>query len=146
MESNGNLTWLQSEAGQHLRESLSKERVLQGIDHLLKRIDTLEKAVESLTTIINQGPGMVSMATDILDETARRAIDRGISIEEQLANGLVIAEKITSPEMMEKLDKLFVLIDQAPGLISMGMDMADEGIRKLAERGVDIEARLTTAP
>lgn len=145
MEPNGNPTWLKSEAGQHLQESLSNERVLQGIDHLLNRIDTLEQAVENLTTIINQGPGMVSMATDIVDESVRKAAEKGIDIEERLGNALKIADKLTSPQMLERLDQLFDLADKAPGLLSMGMDLVDEGVRRSAERGVHLEERLATA-
>ena len=145
METNGNTTWINTPAGKHLNESLSNERVLQGIDHLLQRIDTLENAVEKLTTVMDQGPGMVSMVTDMADEAYKKAADRGVDIEERLGNALVLAEKLTAPAMMEKLEGLLQFADQAPGLISMTMDMVDEGVRKSAENGVYLEERLGNA-
>ena len=77
MKTNGNPTWLESKAGQKLQQSLSEEKVLNGIDHLLHRIGTLETAVERLTSIMEQGPGMLSMVTDMADAEYKKAADRG---------------------------------------------------------------------
>ncbi len=145
MDQNDHTSWLKTDAGQHLQESLSNERVLQGIDHLLNRIATLEKAVDNLSTVMEIGPGMVSMVTDIADESIQKAAKQGIEIEERLSNALKIAEKITASEMMEKLDGLFDFLDKAPGILSMSMDMVDEGFRLSSKRGIDIEQRFANA-
>lgn len=145
MERNGNTPWQASAAGQHLQESLSNERVIQGIDHLLNRINTLEKAVDNLTTIMERGPGMISMVTDMADESIKKAADKGVNLEERLSNALSIAERITSSAMMEKLESLLTFLDKAPGMLSMSMDMADEGFRLSAKRGIDLEQRFTNA-
>lgn len=145
MEANGKTTWLDTPAGKQLQESLSNEKTITGIDRLLNRIDTLEKAVEKLTTVIEQGPGMVSMVTDMADEAYKKSSSNGVDIEKRLGNALVIAEKLTAPAMMEKLDGLLKFADQAPGLISMTMDMADEGFKQSANNGVYIEERLGNA-
>jgi len=145
MKSNGNTTWMETPAGKHLQESLSSEKVLKGIDHLLQRIDTLENAVEKLTLIMEQGPGMVSMVTDMADEGYRNAAAKGVDIEERLKNALNLAEKLTAPAMMEKLEGLLTFADQAPGLISMTMDMVDEGYKRSAQNGVYIEERMGNA-
>lgn len=145
METNGNTTWLETPAGKHLQESLSNEKTLNGIDRLLSRIDTLEKAVEKLTTVMEQGPGMMSMVTDMADEAYKNAANNGVDVQERLGNALAIAEKLTAPAMMEKFDALLKFADQAPGFMSITMDMADEVVQRSADKGVYIEERLGNA-
>ncbi len=145
METNGKTTWLETPAGQNLQESLSNQKILSGLDHLLNRIDTLEQAVEKLTMVMERGPGMVSMAADMADEAYRNAANNGVDIEQRLGNALEIAEKLTAPAMMEKLDNLLKLADQVPGLVSISMDAADEVFKKSAENGVYIEERIGNA-
>lgn len=145
METNGKTTWLETPAGQNLQESLSNQKILSGLDHLLNRIDTLEQAVEKLTTVMERGPGMVSMVADMADEGYRKAANNGVDIEQRLGNALELAEKLTAPAMMEKMDSLLTLADQAPGLISISMDAADEAFKKSAENGVIIEERIGNA-
>ena len=145
METKENTTWLETSAGKHLQESLSNEKTLTSIDRLLARIDTLEKAVDKLTTVIEQGPGMMSMVTDMADEAYQKSAHRGVDIEQRLGNALTIAEKLTAPEMLEKLDAFLKFADQAPGLISMTMDVVDEGFKKSANNGVYLEERLGNA-
>lgn len=142
MKVNGNPDWTETEAGQQLQERLSSEKTLKALDHLLQRIDTLEQGVERLNTLLESGPGIVSMAVDTVDEGYRRAAERGVDIEQRLSGALALAEKLTAPEMMDKLNSLLKLADQAPGIASMVADMADEGYRTAAARGIDIDQRL----
>ena len=146
MDNNGNSTdWIATEAGQNLQARLTNERTLMSLDGLLSKIDSLEKAVSNLTTIMRQAPGMVAMATDIADETYRNAAENGINVEDRLKNALNIAEKLTTPAMVEKIDGLIKMTDQAPGIMAMTMDMADEAYRKAASNGIEIEDRLKNA-
>lgn len=146
MSNNGSpLSWAETEAGQRLQAHLSEERTLAAIDRLLDRLDTVEQAVERLSTMMQQGPGMTAMFADMADEAYRKADANGISIDQRLKNALVIAEKLTSPEMTEKLGNLLSLADQAPGLIAMTADMADEAYRKADARGVSIDQRIKLA-
>ncbi|MCB9265924.1 MAG: DUF1641 domain-containing protein [Lewinellaceae bacterium] len=145
MKDNGNPAWTETEAGQQLQERLSSEKTLMALDHLLQRIDTLEKGVERLSTLLEQGPGLVSMAVDTVDDTYRRATQQGVDIEERLSSALHMAEKLTAPEMVERIDSLLKLLDQAPGIASMMMDMADDGARQASAHGIDIEQRLAAA-
>ncbi len=138
-------TWESTETGQAIQRRLSEERTLQAIEHLLARIDTLERAVDGLANVMHQGPGLVAMTGDMVDEAYRRADANGVNIDERLKNALAIAEKLTSPTMMEKLDSLIQAADQAPGLTAMMGDMVDETYRRAADRGVDIDERLRTA-
>ena len=142
MKVNGNPDWTETEAGQQLQERLSSEKTLKALDHLLQRIDTLEQGVERLSTLLESGPGLLGIAVDTADEGYRSAAERGIDIEQRLGAALVLAEKLTAPEMMDKLNGLLKLADEAPGIASMVADMADEGYRTAAARGIDIDQRL----
>ena len=143
MKSNGKSTaWYETEAGKEVQARLTEERTLKAIDHLLSRIDTLETAVDRLTTLIDQGPGLMAMTTDMADEVYRQSQARGVSIEERLANALQLAEKLTSDEMVGKIENLIDLADQAPGLAAMTVDMADEMYRQASASGVSIEQHM----
>jgi uncharacterized protein YjgD (DUF1641 family) len=145
METNGTPSWLASEAGQQLQSTLSEEKTLQGLNRLLSRLDKLEQSVEKLTSLIEQGPGMLSMVTDTADEAIRSAESKGVYVEDRLNNALRLAEKLTAPEMVEKVEKALSLANQLPGMASMFTDMVDEGYRNAAEKGIDVEERMSQA-
>jgi uncharacterized protein YjgD (DUF1641 family) len=145
MKSNGASSWQESDAGRQLMERFSEEKTLKALDHLLQRIDTLEKAVENLSTLLQQGPVMASMAADSVDEVYRRASDKGINLEERLANALHLGEQLTAPEMREKIDNLLAFAEQSPALFTMAIDSIDESFRRASSRGVNIDERLRAA-
>ena len=65
------------------------------------------------------GPGMVAMVTDMADEAYREADASGISIDERLSNALQLAEKLTAPTMIKKLDGFLKFADlNQPNLFS----------------------------
>lgn len=140
MKANGNPEWTETEAGKQLQERLSSEKTLKALDHLLQRIDTLEQGVERLNALLEQGPGIISMAVDTADEGYRRAAGRGIDIEQRLSAALALAEQLTAPEMMEQLSSLLKLAGHAPGIMAMGVDILDESYRKTAGNGIDLAA------
>ena len=78
----------------------------------------------------------------MVDEGVRSAAAKGIFIEERLKAGLAIAEKLTTPEMVAKLDALLDMADQAPLMAAMVGDMVDETVRSAAAKGINIEERL----
>lgn len=145
METNGAPSLKNSEAGRQLQKRLNEDQTLHSLDHILERIGTLENAVDRLATLIEQGPGMLSMAADVADETYRQAAARGIYLEQRLGNALQLAEKLTAPETVEKITSLLAIADQAPTMISMTADAVDEEIRHACDRGVNIDKRLGTA-
>ena len=115
-------------AGLTMAEKLTAPEMVAKLDQLLAMAD--------------QAPGMVAMMGDMVDETIRRAASNGVDIEARLRAGLTMAEKLTAPEMVAKLDQLLAMADQAPGMVAMMGDMVDETVRRAASNGVDIEARL----
>lgn len=109
---------------------------------LAERLTAEETAVKlnNLLDLTDQLPGTLAMMGDMMDETVRRAASSGIDIEARLRAGLTMAEKLTAPEMMAKLDQLLAMADQAPGMIAMMGDIVDESIRRAGESGINIEA------
>lgn len=145
METNTNgsaLTLPNTAAGKQVQARLSEERTLRALDHILARLDTLDGAVESLNTVMQQGPGLLAMGSDMVDEAYREADAKGVSIDERLKNALAIAEKLTAPAMVEKLDGLMETLDRLPGLVAMQADIVDEAYRSADARGVNIDERL----
>ena len=134
-----------SDSGKKLQQNLSNEETLKAFNSIVERIGTLEKAVLNLTTMLERGPGLVSMTMDMVDEGVKNAAKDGVYIEQRLGAALEIAEKLTAPAMVEKLNGLLEMANQAPGLISMTMDMVDEGVKNAAKDGVYIEQRLGAA-
>lgn len=145
MSTKNGTIWSETPAGQQLQERLADEQTLQGLNHLLDRMSTLEAAVDKLAVAMEQGPGLVSMAADTVDETIRQAAQRGVYMEDRVQNTIHLLEKLTRPEVTQQLSALLNLAEQAPGLIAMGMDTLDEQMRQAGENGVDLQqiAKLT---
>lgn len=111
---------------------------------LAERLTAGETAVKlnQLLDLADQLPGTLAMMGDMMDESIRRAASNGVDIEARLRAGLTMAEKLTTPDMMVKLDQLLAMADQAPGMIAMMGDIVDESIRRASESGINIEAML----
>ncbi|MCA9956729.1 MAG: DUF1641 domain-containing protein [Anaerolineales bacterium] len=124
-----------------LQAKLNEPQTVAALTRLLDRIESLEQTVNTLADLVQQGPGMAAMVGDMVDETVRSAAARGVDVEQRLQNALTLAEKLTAPEMVDKLDRLLTL-DRAMAAAAMIGDMVDETVRSAAARGVDIEARL----
>lgn len=146
MSTNGaHSAWQETPAGRQMLATFSEERTLKAIEHLLARLDTLEKAVEDLNLLMRQGPGLVAMATDAVDEIYSKSDEQGASIETRIRNGLEMAGKLTAPGMPEKLDQLLTFSEQLPGLVAMAADSADEMMKKAIAHGFDPQALISVA-
>ncbi len=134
-------SWKNTKAGKELESRLNDEKIINKMNRILDRLDVIESSLNT----IHDASGMVSMTVDMVDDTARTAAKKGIDIDERLRSALAIAEKLTAPSMVDKIDSLISSIDQAPGMISMIADMTDDMARSYADRGVDIDERLRSA-
>jgi uncharacterized protein YjgD (DUF1641 family) len=139
MSTKNGTIWSETPVGQQLQQRLADEETLRGLDHLLARMSTLEAAVDKLAVAMEQGPGLISMAADTVDETVRQAAQQGIYVGDRVQNTVALLEKLTRPEVTHQLSALLDLADQAPGLIAMGMDTLDEQMRQAGENGVDLQ-------
>ncbi|MEI2611558.1 MAG: DUF1641 domain-containing protein [Candidatus Promineifilaceae bacterium] len=82
--------------------------------------------LDQLMALADQAPGMVAMAGDAVDEMMGRAAAHGVDVEQRLKAALALAEKLTDPERMAKLEQLLALADQAPAMLAMMGDVADD--------------------
>ena len=85
------------------------------------------------------------MVADMADDAVKQAANKGVNIEERLGAALEIAEKLTAPAMVSQLNSVLEIANQAPGLVSMVADMADDAVKQAANKGVNIEERLGAA-
>ncbi len=137
-----------------LQQRLNDPDTVAALTRLLDRIDSIEQTVDKLADAVNQAPAMIAMMTDAADEQYRLAAESGVDIDERLHSALQIAEKLTEPrtvevlsgllDRMDQLEELVKLTDQAPGMMAMMVDAADEQYRLATESGVDVEARIKT--
>ena len=140
MSKNGaSASWEDTPAGRQVQARLSEERTLLAIDRLLARLDTVEEAGKGLEQTMQQGPGMVAMVADMADEAYRSADANGVSIDDRLKNALTLAEQLTHPDMVQKLNDLVSLTNQLPGIVAMAVDTVDEGMRTARDNGLEPE-------
>ncbi len=137
--------WLDSPAGRELEKTLSQEETLNALNRILMRMDKIEDSLAKVTDLVTQAPSLTSIAVDSVDGIARSATQNGVDIDERMRNALSIAERLTSTEMVEKLDGLFKLVSESSGLISMGVDTVDGLVRDTVRDGVSIDDRLRSA-
>ena len=128
-----------------LQLRLNEPMTNAALNRLLDRVETLEKAVSRLADLLEQAPGMAAMVGDMADEQLRQAKGRGVEIDQRLKTALALAERLTAPEMVAKINHLLDLADQAPQAVAMVGDMVDGTFRQVTMRGVDIDQRLRTA-
>lgn len=132
---------MDTQAGKALEARLNDERVVNAMNRILDRLDVIESSLDK----IHEAPGMISMVADMADDAVRTASSNGIDFDERLRSALAIAEKLTAPAMVDKIDHLIAAIDQAPSMISMVADMADDMVQTNAKRGVDLDERMRVA-
>lgn len=137
--------WLDSPAGQEVEKTLSQEDTLNALNRILQRMDKIEDSLAKVTDLVIQAPSLTSIAMDSVDGIARTATQNGVNIDERMRNALSIAEKLTSNDMVAKLDSMFKMVSESSGLISMGVDAVDGTIRDAGKNGVNVDDRLRSA-
>ena len=121
-----------------------EERALQGL-HLLEKVTEPKVAtqLQQLLDLADQAPGLAAMAGDTVDDLYRDAAASGVDLNQRATVGLQLLNKLTEPKMVEQLQQLLDLADQAPGLAAMAGDMVDDLYRDAAASGVDLNQRAT---
>lgn len=127
---------------------------------LVARVDRIEAKVDAIaagldriqTLLLQQGGHVVATVVDIADAAVADAADRGVDVDAHLRAGGNLAVKVTEPDtaarierLLAKLEQLEPAIEAAPGLLAMGVDIADEAATQAAEQGVDLSARAGAA-
>jgi uncharacterized protein YjgD (DUF1641 family) len=110
------------------------DRIKDGIG-LLGRLSE-PKIVESLHSLLNlveQGPGLVAMATDSVDGMMTQVNASPVKIQDRIVGTAEILEKLTDPKTVEGLKTTLELSRQAPGLVAMAMDSVDDFMQNHSE-------------
>ena len=109
--------------------------------HLLSRLTEPQMVtqLEQLMDMAEQAPGLAAMMGDMADEAMRNVANAGVDIEERARIGLQLLNRLTEPQMVQQLNQALDMAEQAPGLMAMLGDMADEAMRNMANAGVDVE-------
>lgn len=122
-----------------LQTKVQQPEVAAALERLLDRMDELERTMTQLTTAVEQAPGLVAMAGDVLDESVRTAATHGIDVHERAMASLSLLEQLTDPAVTAQLEALLALAAQAPGLVAMMGDIFDEAYNSLSNQGIDPE-------
>ena len=109
--------------GLAIAEKLTHPATTEKIDLLLQMTDRL--------------PGMVSMVTDMTDEALRKLKDNGIELEKRVSAALHLADRLTAPETVERIEGALDFAQRSEGMVAMTMDIVDEGMREANQRGLD---------
>ena len=138
-----------------LEKRLHEPDTAAALNRLLDRLDTIERAVDTLERIETQLPGALSTATDVVDAELTRAADRGVVLDERMREGLAMLEAITEPstaraltalaERSDQIEKLVTLADAAPDAIATVVDVLDAEYARLAEQGFEPEQAVRDA-
>ena len=133
--------------------SPAERAILDAIGGLHRRLDGLEAR---LTTVETGALGLVAVATDSADQHIARLQAQGVDVEDRLAAGLRLAERITRPELVglierildestqqrAQIEALLSVVKGLKGLVAVGADAFDGFAAKVAERGTPLDDRL----
>jgi hypothetical protein len=108
--------------------------VLAALARIEARLDGLEARLHPALDLVEQGPAAVGTAIDIADDVARRLGD----VDERLQAALALVEKVSEPQTLRQLQEGLALLEQVPGLVATGLDIADATFEKARAAGVDV--------
>lgn len=121
------------------------------LHRLLDKVERLENQWAGLAPLVEQMPGLVSIATDTVDDLIGNTRHAGIDLELRLKHTLTLVERISRPEVMNtltnlvnNLDKLDGLLNEGPSLLAMAVDAGDELYATVMRAGFDPEGLVKT--
>jgi len=134
-----------------LQKRLQDPETAEALHHLLDRLDTIERAVDTLDQLEHTLPGAFAATADVVDDELTRAAERGVVFDERAGEAVKLAEKLTEPETVEvltqlidrldQLEQLAELTDQIPDAALIAADSIDDALARAAERGVVFDER-----
>lgn len=116
---------------------------------LLRRLERIEAMLVEVHGPLRDFQTLLAMGTDTADALLEPAVARGVDPVLRAAALLPVLEKLTEPGTLDALHTLLdrletvaeatAILEQAPGLVAMLVDIFDDATTRLAEKGVDIE-------
>ena len=125
-------------AGAQFKQQIRSDQTLEHLNAIVQKLDTVEKALQRVELLMERVPGILAMTADMADDAISQADTAGISVDERLKTAFLLAERLTRPGMLEKLESTLQLADRLPGIVAMGADIADEALTPLAQQGLDL--------
>lgn len=135
-------------AAAQLQARLNDPHTVAVLTRLLDRVDTLDRLIDMAEVVADQGPAMIGLMADSVDEVARSGTD----LEIILQHALLVANKLQNPKLIDVLTRLLDqtdslemavnLLEQGPGLVGLAVDVLDELQRTAARSGIDVEVLL----
>lgn len=125
-------------AGAALAEVVTRPGMLRLLDAVGNNADTLADAMD----VLGQAPGALAMVADVVDGMARQLAESGVDLEGRLSRGVELIEVATRPAVLDSVLAGLKLVETAPDMAAMLIDMADDAVRDLGRQGVDVETRL----
>lgn len=116
--------------------------IAAALDRLSERLARLEDRVSAVHDLSGQAPAFASTVVDAVDGHVAALQARGIDIDERMAAGLRLLERLTEPTTLSGLEEALAMAGQAPGLVSMVADTVDGLAARIQASGIDIDARL----
>lgn len=116
--------------------------IAAALDRLSERLSRVESRLEALHAVSEQAPALASTVVDALDGHVAALQARGIDVDERMAAGLRLLERLTEPTTLSGLEEALSMAGQAPGLVSMVADTVDGLAARIQASGIDIDARL----
>lgn len=104
-----------------------EERIKTSME-LIQQITQPEvhKSLTDLLNFVSRAPGLISMMTDTLDEAVSISEQGAVTLDQRVKGGLQVISQLTEPHRVKQIQSLLDVIDQIPGLISIGADSVDE--------------------
>ncbi len=112
------------------------------LEMILGKLDKIESTVNRLEQAAELAPEALSLATNLMDDTAGYIQENGQNLEERTTLNLQLLDRLSQPETVQKLNALLDLADQLPQIISNVTNMVDDMMGKAVENGIDLEERI----
>ncbi|MDA0242461.1 MAG: DUF1641 domain-containing protein [Chloroflexi bacterium] len=119
-----------------VQRGISLDERLQTTLALAERLTSPEMTtrLNQLLDLAESAPSYTAMLADMADDALN-----GADIEMRLKSALALADRLTTPAMTARLNQLLDLTDQAPHLLAMLGDMADDTFRQAQAQGLNLE-------
>lgn len=106
------------------------------LQRLEDKIDRMHSLMETVGETL---PAGVAMAADSFDDVVQQVRARDIDLEARLEHSLRLLERLSREETLEQLHSLLDVLEQAPGLVAMIADIADESAARARASGIDLD-------
>lgn len=118
------------------------------LDRIEQHLARISAAVAPVRTL----PDTLAIATDAFDAWAEEQQRRGVDLDGHAAHAVALSLTLTDPRVAADLERLIALLPKLLPVAelaatfepttAMAFDMADELVRSLDARGIDVEARI----